>query len=474
MTKTPQKKQRNTKNQFFYLPHPTFIIIITIDRNHYYKCFNCNKLFPTKYRLSRHFILSKCLTSKSKIHISNHKREMSLTYAKNFNFLFPDFKLYEQEFLVIKKEMFTLCQSQSDNSQNTIIKNENTQENKIYNENKSFSVRIVNNSENYLGGGHFCYVFAGTISNSKSLVAIKKPKNDTKQINRETSLLKYLNGINGIPKIINVINQKGSKAIITNLCGPSLDKLHYFCGSKFDEITTIMIGINVLKILKSIHAAGVIHRDIKPANICYGAFSGNNNNFVKSLILIDFGLGKNYSNKNLRNKENKIKRPFAGTLIFASTSALEGLQLYPKDDIENLFYVMVYFKTGTLPWLKLKSENKKEFSQKILKMHYSISTDVLFEGFSKEVKFIFKSLSNLKQQDTPEYDIYIENLELALHKLKQKEDKTEIKYIWELKLQKICGDLSSLKTNREDLLQVSYLKRGYPFNIELFLKLFKT
>ena len=152
---------------------------------------------------------------------------------------------------------------------------------------------------------------------------------------------------------------------------------------------------------------------------------------------------------------------------------MEGLQLYQKDDIENLFYVMVYLKIGTLPWQNLKNENKKEFSQKILKMHYFLSTDELFERFSKEIKFIFKPLSNLKPQDTPEYDIYIENLELALHKLKQKEGGAEIKYIWELKLKTICGDLLGFK-NREELFQVSYLKQGYPLDIELFLKLFKT
>ena len=50
-----------------------------------------------------------------------------------------------------------------------------------YNENKILSVRIVNNSANILGGDHFCYVFAGIISNSKLYVKIKKPKNDKKQ-----------------------------------------------------------------------------------------------------------------------------------------------------------------------------------------------------------------------------------------------------------------------------------------------------
>ena len=118
MTKTPQKKNRNTKNQFFYLPHPTFIIIITIDGKQHYKCFNCNKLFPTKYRLSRYFILSKCLARKSKVHFSKHKRTMALAFAKNLNLFSPDFKLYEQEFLHIKKDMLTLCQPKNDKNQN--------------------------------------------------------------------------------------------------------------------------------------------------------------------------------------------------------------------------------------------------------------------------------------------------------------------------------------------------------------------
>ena len=432
-----------------------------------------HKLFPSKYRLSRHFIVSKCLTLKFKGNFKNCKKTTISKQSQQLNFIFSDFKLYDHKFLLVKKDMFTLCQSQNDKSQNKTFKKNNMINKELYKENKNFSVRILNNEKNIIGGGHFCYVYSGTISNSNSLIAIKKPKNDMKQINREACLLKFLNGINGIPTIINAINYKSDKAIITNLSGPSLDKLHYFCDSKFDEITVLMIGINVIKILKSIHNAGVVHKDIKPSNICYGSFSGNNNHFEKSLTLIDFGLGMKYTNKNLRNIDNKIKRPFAGTLIFASTSALAGLQLYPKDDVENLFYVLIYLKTGTLPWLKFKNEKKKEFSQKILQMHYSLSLDELFQGFCKEVKFIFKSLSGLNPQDIPEYDIYIENLKFALNRLKQTENKAQIKYIWEIKLQKIYEDLSNYKINREELLQVSYLKQGYPLNLELFLKLFK-
>ena len=125
--------------------------------------------------------------------------------------------------------------------------------------------------------------------------------------------------------MINYINKKNNKAIITNLCGPSLDKLHFFCDFKFSEITILLIAINIFKILKKIHEAGVIHRDLKPANICYGSFSCDKyNKFDKSIKLIDFGLGNIYSTKNLRDNGIRNKNYFVGSLMFASTSALSG------------------------------------------------------------------------------------------------------------------------------------------------------
>ena len=132
---------------------------------------------------------------------------------------------------------------------------------------------------------------------------------------------------------------------------------------------------------------------------------------------------------------------FIGTLIFASSSALFGLFIRPKDNIENLFYVMIYLKNSTLTWLKFKKENKKEFLETILKLHYNITEDEFFNGFSKELKFIFKSLKNLKQKK-------IQNM----------------KYIYKT--------LNNYKINQEDLSKVSFLKQGYPLNIAKFLNIF--
>ena len=73
MRNTTIKKHRNVRNQFFYLPHPTFIIKIFYKDRYYYKCFVCSKLFKNKYRLSRHLYFTKYLKQKSNNFYSKSK-----------------------------------------------------------------------------------------------------------------------------------------------------------------------------------------------------------------------------------------------------------------------------------------------------------------------------------------------------------------------------------------------------------------
>lgn len=97
-----------------------------------------------------------------------------------------------------------------------------------------------------------------------------------------------MNGLKGVPILIDLVNENNETFIIQNLFGPTIENLFWFCGNKFDDSTILQIGIDLIKILKNIHNAGVIHRDIKPSNICYGYYSNKNNNFNKSICLIDF------------------------------------------------------------------------------------------------------------------------------------------------------------------------------------------
>ena len=72
-------------------------------------------------------------------------------------------------------------------------------------------------------------------------------------------------------------------------------------------------------------------------------------------MLIDFGLAQNLSGP-------KIKYTFKGTPYFASNNALVRgckfpfhnlfLEVGPKDDLESLIYILIYFIFGSLPWAK--------------------------------------------------------------------------------------------------------------------------
>ena len=129
---------------------------------------------------------------------------------------------------------------------------------------------IVIKSNNIIGEGHFGKVFCANFGKSKQLIAIKTIKNFSFSIFNEISLLNILRGIEGIQSLIQVPKLKTKKYIIQKLCGPSLEKSHYFCGNKFSEFTIINIVISIIQTLKDIHKNGILHRNLKPANICYG------------------------------------------------------------------------------------------------------------------------------------------------------------------------------------------------------------
>lgn len=102
----------------------------------------------------------------------------------------------------------------------------------------------------------------------------------------------------------------------------------------------------MIDILEKFHSLGYIHNDMKPQNIMTklptnGAPSGPANN-PNQLFLIDFGL--------TTSATDYSKYKFKGTPYFASNSALLKIGTGPKDDLESLLYILVYFYYGELPW----------------------------------------------------------------------------------------------------------------------------
>lgn len=100
------------------------------------------------------------------------------------------------------------------------------------------------------------------------------------------------------------------------------------------------LGEALVRRLCDVHYVGYVHTDICLENIIY------KNGDRRLPILIDFGSATKIGYRAQRSTTNRL---------FASTTALQGRPLGPKDDLESLWFLIVYLYTGSLPWKKYDS-----------------------------------------------------------------------------------------------------------------------
>lgn len=119
-----------------------------------------------------------------------------------------------------------------------------------------------------LDSGSYGTVFLGCQKNSNLKVAIKQIK-DYDLYQREKEILIDIRSMGNFPVFYDSLELHEYCYIIESLTGPSLDVLLDICNGKFDFLTTINIGIDIITQLEILHKCGYIHRDLKPNNIWF-------------------------------------------------------------------------------------------------------------------------------------------------------------------------------------------------------------
>lgn len=208
-----------------------------------------------------------------------------------------------------------------------------------------------------VGQGTFSQLFVGRniVDESEDLVAIKIMNDsitDGTVIRWEGEVLKTCSDLDVIPKFIyhgSATPTCGEYLVMELLGGEDLSHLRDRVRSKS---STGLISIHaatylarqMLRCIKALHSKGYVHRDIKPAN-----FVRKTKDSTKFYI-IDFGITKQYRDKDGKIRAKREHAEFRGTTTYASPHAHRCQDLSPRDDIFSLIYVFLDFVAGKLPW----------------------------------------------------------------------------------------------------------------------------
>ena len=104
-----------------------------------------------------------------------------------------------------------------------------------------------------------------------------------------------------------------------------------------------------------------MHNDIKLENILIGYKD------TAKIYLIDFGLSQLYIDTATGQHVQKQNLAyFSGNFMFASLNSCRGNNKSRRDDIESIFYLMIYlYNNNYLPWRDFKGNFKQMVIQRL-------------------------------------------------------------------------------------------------------------
>ena len=254
-----------------------------------------------------------------------------------------------------------------------------------------------------LGQGSFGQVYLVEKINKPQIFAVKveflKTLKNSSLLEKEAAILEKLENEDGFPKLHSLFKKEDKYFMVMSLLGDDLSALLSKCGGKFSLRTTLIIGYQIIQRLEALHNLGYVHRDLKPENIAIGHAKSSK----KSLFLLDFGLSKEYKDQNNEHIPISVRKGLVGTARYTSINSHLGIEFSRRDDLESLFYVLVYLVDGRLPWQKVYGRSKLEKYEEILHLKNTTHPFIICRSFSREIGRCLEYVKNLQYEEEPNY-----------------------------------------------------------------------
>ena len=247
-----------------------------------------------------------------------------------------------------------------------------------------------------LSQGSFGKVFKASNIRTGEIVAIKtevKTK-EQKSLKMEAKIYQYLANNDGFPQLKWFGSTNNVNFLVTNLLECSITKLVQKYG-RLSVKTVLLLGIQMIERIQTLHNHYLIHRDIKPDN-----FMINISDKTNKIFLIDFGFCKRY-NYDGKHIEFKRTTSLIGTPNYISLNVHNGAEPSRRDDIESCLYVLIYMLFGKIFYSEPSGDPKLN-PMKILALKKEQLTNI-----PRFLTIAFNYVRTIKFEEEPDYQYII-------------------------------------------------------------------